>query len=393
MSTPGSESGALPVGLPDLLREHVAAAAEEMEQSIRGQIPEYARVPGSFHEQWIQKTIAITVTHFVDSVGGPEPDATPLIDHYTQIGAHEAREGRSLDDLQTAMRLSGQVACRRFIKDAYRYQWPRDTLGLLTDSLFALLSRVADAAAQGYAREQGRLATDADRRRARLRDLIVGEPPASAEAIAELAKAAGWALPGTIALLALPPGEAPDQWILPPAVLADWDDDAPFLVVPDPLRPGHRAYLAGLARERTAAVGPPVPVARGAVSLHWARRAIDLIERGILPGGGVVQCLDHVATLAGSAAEDLIDAAAETGLAELRALPPHRRLPLLETLLVYLQYGNNAVAAASRLQIHEQTVRYRLRRIAEITGGRLPGGDSHLDTMIMLNWLLRSTVQ
>ena len=379
-----------PDDLRDLLRPHVTAAMQEMEQRICGRIPEYARVTGSFHERQMQKTIAITVTHFIDSVGGPEPDATRLIEHYSQIGAHEAREGRSLDDLQTAMRLSGQVACRRFIKDAYRLQWPRDTLGLLTDSLFALLSRVADAAAQGYAREQGRLATDSERRRARLRDLIVSDPPASDEAIGEVARSAGWQLPGSVALLALPPGESPEQWILPPSVLADWDDRAPFLVVPDPRRPGHRRFLAGLTRERTAAAGPPVPIAKGAVSLRWARRAVELIERGVLPGGGVVHCLGHLATLAGSAAEDLIDAAAATGLAELQALPLHRRLPLLETLLVYLQYGNNAVTAAARLCIHEQTVRYRLRRIAEITDGRLPGDESHLDTMLMLNWMLRS---
>jgi hypothetical protein len=361
-----------------------------MEQQVREQVPEYARVAGSTYEKQVQRTIGFTVAHYINSVGHAEPDLASLTELYTKVGAHEAREGRNLDNLQAAMRLSGQIACRRFIKDAYRLNWPRDTLGLLTDSLFMLLAAAADAAAQGYAHEQGKLATESERRRARLRDLLIIDPPASREAIADLAGSAGWELPQSIAVVALPPDSPPGPRIMPPAILADWDGPAPFLVVPDPQRPGQRRFMTTLMHGRTAAIGPTVPVAQGAVSIRWARHAVALIQRGVLPGGGVVHCVDHLATLAASAAEELIDAASATGLAALRALPLRRRQPLLETLLVYLQYGNNAVIAAGRLQIHEQTVRYRLRRISEITDGRLPSDDSKLDTMLMLNWMMRS---
>jgi DNA-binding PucR family transcriptional regulator len=48
------------------------------------------------------------------------------------------------------------------------------------------------------------------------------------------------------------------------------------------------------------------------------------------------------------------------------------------------------VVAAERLHIHEQTVRYRLRRITELTGGRFSDLDGRLDLMLMLSWLVRS---
>ncbi|MEV1077184.1 helix-turn-helix domain-containing protein [Streptomyces sp. NPDC050211] len=72
------------------------------------------------------------------------------------------------------------------------------------------------------------------------------------------------------------------------------------------------------------------------------------------------------------------------------ALPPRRRVPLLTTLLAYLQCGDNAVITSARLQVHEQTVRYRLRRIAELTGTRCHDPADRLDLMITLTWLLHT---
>lgn len=381
---------AIPQGLRESLREHVRAAINEMGQQVREQVPEYAWVTGSTHEQNVQKVIDVTVTHFVDSVGDPDADHARLTELYAKVGAYEAREGHSLDNLQAAMRLVSQIACRRFIKDAYRLGWSRETLGLLTDSLFTLLAEAADAAAQGYAREQGRLATAVEHHRSRLRDLLISEPPASRQAISDLARLAEWSLPRSLAVVAVSPDGGAGSRIMPPSVLADWECAAPYLLVPDPDRPGQRRYLAALMQDRTAAVGPTVPVTDGAVSLRWARRAVELTARGIIPGGGVVHCVDELATLAASEASELINAASATGFAALRAVPSHRRRPLLDTLLAYLENGNNAAITARHLGIHEQTVRYRLRRVSEITDGRLPGEESKIDTMLMLTWMLRS---
>jgi hypothetical protein len=380
----------MPAELPDVLRQHLQAAVDEMEREIRDQVPEYAGADGGEYARKVEKTVSDTVAFFVDSVDHPTADARKITELYLRLGEEEARHGRSLAALQNAMRVSSQVACRRFIKDAYRLGWSRETLGRLTDSLFMLLARAADAAAQGYAREQGQLATERERRRDRLRDLLVAEPPPGQEAIAELAVAARWELPKSIALVALPAGAPAGARILPPAVLADWEAPIPFLVVPDPEGPGQDRLWPALRRLGTSALGPTVPVGQGAVSLRWARHALTLAERGLLPDEEPVRCVDHIASLATLAADELVDATAEAALGPLLELPPGRRQPLAETLLTYLQCGDNAVIAAERLHIHEQTVRYRLRRITELTGGRFTEPDGRLDLMLMLSWLVRT---
>lgn len=380
----------MPAELPDVLRQHLQAAVDEMEREIRDQVPEYAGADGGEYARRVERTVSDTVAFFVDSVDHPNADARNITELYMRLGEEEARHGRSLAALQNAMRVSSQVACRRFIMDAYRLGWSRETLGRLTDSLFMLLARVADAAAQGYAREQGQLATERERRRDRLRDLLVAEPAPAQEAISELAVAARWDLPKSIALVALPPGAPAAARILPPAVLADWEAPIPFLVVPDPEGPGQDRLWPALRRLGTAAIGPTVPVGQGAVSLRWARHALTLVERGLLPDDGPVRCVDHIASLATLAADELIGATAGTVLGPLLELAPARRQPLAETLLTYLRCGDNAVIAAERLHIHEQTVRYRLRRITELTGGRFTEPDGRLDLMLMLSWLVRT---
>lgn len=380
----------MPAELPEMLRQHLQSAVAEMEREIRDQVPEYAGDDGGEYAERVERTVSDTVAFFVDSVDHPNADARKLTELYMRLGEQEARQGRSLDALQNAMRVSSQVACRRFIKDAYRLGWSRETLGRLTDSLFMLLARVADAAAQGYAREQGQLATERERRRDRLRDLLITEPPPGQEAIAELAVAARWELPKSIGLVALPPGADAPARILPPAVLADWEAPIPYLVIPDPEGPGQDRLWPALRRLGTAAIGPTVPLGQGAVSLRWARHALTLAERGLLPGGAPIRCADHIASLATLAAEELVGATAGAVLGPLLDLPPSRRLPLAETLLTYLRCGDNAVVAAERLHIHEQTVRYRLRRIAELTGGRFTEPEGRLDLMLMLSWLVRT---
>lgn len=245
---PSPDPAELPAELPGLLREHLQSAVAEMEREIRDQVPEYGGADGDQYAERVERTVSDTVAFFVDAVDHPDADPRQLTDLYMRLGEREARRGRNLDGLQNAMRVSSQIACRRFIKDAYRLGWPRETLGRLTDSLFLLLARVADAAAQGYAREQGQLASERERRRDRLRDLLITEPAPGREAIAELAVAARWDLPRRIALVAPPPGAPGGARIPPPAVLADWDAPIPFLVVPDPDGPGPRC--GGSARRR-----------------------------------------------------------------------------------------------------------------------------------------------
>jgi DNA-binding PucR family transcriptional regulator len=63
-------------------------------------------------------------------------------------------------------------------------------------------------------------------------------------------------------------------------------------------------------------------------------------------------------------------------LAVLSRMSGTQRLRLTETLGAWLETQGNAVETARRLQVHPQTVRYRLRQINEAFGDQLTDADS-----------------
>jgi hypothetical protein len=350
------------------LRPYVRAAAEEMVREIHKLVPEYSRPVESRYGRRMQWSVNETVRYFVEAIGNPQMDWEPLSEIYTGIGAYEARKGRSLDGLQTAIRACGQVASRRFISDARRLHWSLDTLSQINDSLFVFLEKIANAAAQGYADVRDQQVGERQRLRARLRDLLVCEPPASEEAITALARRAGWEVPRTISVIAISRSSQEVRPLLPPTVLIDWHSPEPYMVVPDPERPGRQGFLSALTEGLTAAIGPTVPITRGAASLRWARRLVGLTDEGLIPSEPVARCLDHVPVLVSSTGRELLEFAMSERLGDLMRLPPQRRMVYARTLLEYVRAHDNAVIAAERLQVHEQTVRYRVRRLEALVG-------------------------
>jgi hypothetical protein len=376
---------AIPADLSGPLRPYLEDAADEMVREIGGLVAEYDRPPASRYAQRMRWAVRETVRVFVEGIGSPDVDWRHLTEIYTYIGAYEARKGRGLDGLQTAIRVSGQVACRRFIRDARRLGWSLQTLGQITESLFVFLERIAGAAAQGYSDAQERLATERERYRWRLRDLLIADPPASREAIAELARPANWPVPQTIAVVAFRPPPGPAGPVLPPTVLADWHGTRPYVVVPDPDGPGQDRLVTSLFVNCATAIGPTVPLTQGHLSLRWALRTLELVQHGAIAADGPVASLDHLPTLATSMCAELIELALPIRLGPLMALPDHRRIPLTRTLMAYIESRDNAVAAADRLQVHCQTVRYRMHRLESLLGDVIYDPARRAELMLLLH--------
>ncbi|WP_395109933.1 PucR family transcriptional regulator [Actinomadura sp. SCN-SB] len=373
---------------PDIalaLRPHLESAAAEMVREIQALVPEYARPEESRYGQRMRWVVEQTVGAFIEAIGRPETSWDEVAEIFAEIGAYEARKGRGLEGLQTSIRVCGQVACRRFIQDARRLAWNLDTLGHITESLFVFLERIAAAAGRGHAAARQVMATERERARSRLRDLLIMEPHASRDAITDLARTAGWDVPRSLAAVAVRRPDDQPVPILPPEVLAHWHCAEPYLIVPDPDGPGRDHLVDSLVGDSSAAVGPTAGITEAGMSLRWARRTLALVERGVLPAKGTVRCLDHVPILAGVMSEELLGVAMRERLAPLLDLPPQRRDPLVRTLLVYMENRDNAVAAAERLVVHEQTVRYRIRRLEQLLGP-LPCDPEHrLEVMFLLH--------
>lgn len=362
--------------------------AQEMAEAIQCGVPEYARPLDDVYQASVSRAVTHAVHEFVQRITDPRVPQDTAARVFRDIGRVEAAEGRSLEPLQAALRLGARVAWRRLGERAACGLMDSAVLAPLGEAIFLYLDELASACAEGFAEATVAAAGEKERRRRRLLDLILVDPPASREAIADLARDARWTLPRQVAALALEhrgpdyPGPLP---ALPPDVLIDLTRRDPCALVPDPDGPGRAASVERGLRGWAAAVGPAVPLARAGSSLRWARRALALAERGIAPApDGVIRCDGHLSTLVIFADEELVRELATTRLDPLRRLRPAQQETLGQTLLCWLQSGGNAREVARRLHVHPQTARYRLRQLQLLFGDALTEPDVRFELEIAL---------
>lgn len=374
--------GSLPAEIVKSLRPGIGRVSKEVIQEIQTRIPEYARPSDEVYIKVVRTAVEQAIDGFLDRIENPEAPWDP--EPFRLIGRGEAAEGRNLEPLQTAMRLGARVGWRRLTEIAVPLGLSPQSLYDLGEAIFVYLDQLADAAAEGFDEARAHAAGEMERRRHRLLDLLLSQPPASGEAIADLAKAAGWRLPKTVACVALDDQNGAFRTpSLPPDVLAGLERRNPCLLVPDPSGPGQAQTLEHALRGWKAVVGPAVPLASAAASLRWASEALTLARRGVLPDG-LLRCSEHMATLVVFKDEELVSALAAARLAPLAHLRPTQQDRLAETLLAWLRYGRGAGEVAARLHVHPQTVRYRLRQLEELYGEQLADPDIRFELEIVL---------
>ncbi|WP_338071110.1 helix-turn-helix domain-containing protein [Actinomadura bangladeshensis] len=384
-TTSGRPWADLPRELADHMRPHLDEVADDMIQEIQTRVREYDRPGDGSYSGTLRLAVERVLHYFVDRVADPAHDPAPVTDFFRAIGRGEAGEGRSLDAMQTAMRVGGMVAWRRMTEGAEVLQVSPRTLGAVGEVLMEFQDDLAHAAAEGFSQAKAAVAGEMQRRRKRLLDLLFADPPAAQEAIADLAAAAHWPIPRTIAAVALGRHQDARQPAFPPDVLADLTRRTPSLIIPDPDGPG-RAKLVDRALSGTlAVVGPTVPLMEAARSIQWARKTLSLVQRGVIEAdSGVIRSVEHMSTLILFQDEGLITSLADLRLAPLAHLRPSQQDRLAETLLAWLQSGRNANEVAMRLHVHPQTVRYRLRQLEELFGDQLLDPDLRFDLEIVL---------
>ncbi|MEU8344620.1 PucR C-terminal helix-turn-helix domain-containing protein [Actinomadura meyerae] len=368
------------------MRPHLDEVADDMIQEIQTRVREYDRPGDGSYSGTLRLAVERVLHYFVDRVADPAHDPAPVTDFFRAIGRGEAGEGRSLDAMQTAMRVGGMVAWRRMTEGAEVLKVSPRTLGAVGEVLMQFQDELAHAAAEGFSQAKAAVAGEMQRRRKRLLDLLFADPPAAQEAIADLAAAAHWPVPRTVAAVALGRhNQDARQPAFPPDVLADLTRRTPSLIIPDPDGPG-RAKLVDRALAGTlAVVGPTVPLMEAARSIQWARKTLSLVQRGVIEAdSGVIRSVEHMSTLILFQDEGLITSLADLRLAPLAHLRPSQQDRLAETLLAWLQSGRNANEVAMRLHVHPQTVRYRLRQLEELFGDQLLDPDLRFDLEIVL---------
>ncbi|WP_406438727.1 helix-turn-helix domain-containing protein [Streptomyces sp. NBC_01613] len=385
----GPGGAPVPPELAGLLRAQLEEVADEVEAEVRRQVPEYARPADGTYREHLRAGVVQALTLFVDHIADPRGQGAAIAATYYELGRGEAQEGRSLDALQSALRVGGLHAWRLMGRTAEQLGLDSAVVSALGELAFRTVHEVAEAAAAGYAEAQLRSTDELERRRRRLLDLLLGDGPVSLEAVQDLAHGARWRVPSQVAVVALAaPADLRSQEQLPamPGALVDIDSRPPRVLVPDPEgsgRFGERSFALGLGG-RPAAIGPTVPLTEAAQSLRWATRALGLMGRGILPRQGAVRCADHLSTLLLHSDEPLLARLEARVLAPLDAASDGQRPRLAETLLAWLLSGSNVPDVAARLHVHPQTVRYRLRQLEKLFGDALHDSDARLELILAL---------
>lgn len=344
--------------LAALMRPALPALVDWIVREVWREVPVYAR-----HGRVTRHGVECAVALFVDLVEDPLAPRDRLYETCRRLGAGEAYEGRTLDDLQVAYRVGTRAGWRWIMRLGRRHRLSSAVMARLAEMLFGYADELARMSIRGHREAQAELDGTRAGLRRRLVRLVTGPVAVTDAVLAELAAAAGWPVPAEVTVVALESAVSP-SWDLD--VLADLEPPQPYLVVPAPV---DARFCASLGVR--VAVGPPVSPTASAHSLRWARTTLRLVGDGALPDAPVTWCAEHLTTLWLLCDSPLADQVARQELAPLAQFPDRTRRRLGETLLSWLQNGGNSEKIAVELSVHPQTVRYRVRQLKQAFGDRL----------------------
>ena len=294
-----------------------------------------------------REAIAFTHVRFVeilDGAGGDDGGA-----RHVAFGAAMAAAGLTVEELLAGYRVGAQVGWRHATRHARELGLDAEAALALAGAAMAYTDALAGDSIDGFARAARAAARD----RQRIVDALLAGDAESARA---LGAAAGWAAPErvTVAIL-LGGGAGLDERAL---LIGQADGAAVAIGAGDALREAG----VGLA------AGPAVPLAQAPLSLARARRVAALVLAGVLDGDGALFWEDHLPELVVHSDDAAADALAARVLAPLVGLPPARARLLRETLAAWLDHPGRPREIARVLNLHHQTVRYRLARLREHFG-------------------------
>jgi DNA-binding PucR family transcriptional regulator len=390
---------ALRATLPDLADDIIAAIAAE--------VADYKGAMSGRFAQGVRFGVQVALRRFVDMLAGEPTEESGPRDTYIRLGAGEYRAGRSLDALLAAYRVGARLAWRRFVDAGTRAGFTPDALYDLGEAIFAYIDEISAESAAGFAEAQSEAAGESQRRRRALLRLLVQEPPAAEETVRAAARSAGWALPRQVAAIVIGEADAPDSEDeadaaaarlarrLGPGAVGAAVGGLAVVVMPDSEGPGRRRALASALAGELAALGPPVPWPEIATSLRRAASAFRLAAHGRLrdqappsPDGQsssrLVVAEEHLPALLLAAEPALAADLARSRLAPLDGLGAGSRERLATTLRAWLDRPGQVQAVAAALDVHPQTVRYRLKQLRELFGARLEDPEARFELSLAL---------
>jgi hypothetical protein len=379
---------ALPRRLADILRPELTSLAAEIVDEIRATIPAYARPLDGPYGKSIRAGVEYAIRLFVEQIADPSVSKEESHEVHHRLGQNEMRAGRSLDTLQAAYRVGARVSWRRIMRVGRRAGLSSAVMSQLADAMLAFMDELASVALDGYLEAKACTADALETWRRRLLRLILENPAAPSQEIAELAQLIGWPVPAEVSPVAIQPmpgtGRPRGHSVIDADVLAEFDGPDPHLLVPGEVSGARIGTLQATLPECRFAIGPCVPLDQAADSLRWARRTLRLMSQGVLPGKQVVRAEEQLATLLMHSDEILVRRLHARLFAPLAELTGKQRDRMLETLRAWLDAQGSVLHVAARLNVHPQTVRYRMRQLQATFGDRLDDPATRFEMELVL---------
>ncbi|MEE1748166.1 MULTISPECIES: helix-turn-helix domain-containing protein [unclassified Streptomyces] len=386
-SDTGDPLGPLPQEFAAIMRPELPSLIKEIGVEVTRAYPEYARLLSGPNGQAIRVGVEQSLSSFVDLVAEPSASTSLRDDMCRRFGRFEAYEGRTMETLQGAYRLGARVALRRAKKVGRSYNFSPTLMLSFADALFAYIDELESLSREGFLEVQSQTGEQTEALRRRLLHLILAGRPAPRTAIAELCEQTGWTLPEEVTLVAVRSPATLDRAVADRDVLADLSDPQPHLLIPGAFDDARRHMLDEALLGTHAAIGLTVPTALASDSIRWARRVLELVDTNIIDDAPVILCEDHLITLWLLSDPVLVDQLAQRELAPISGISATRRERLVETLRIWLDTRGTAAHMGELLDVHPQTVRYRMRNLESIFGEQLTDPESRFSTEAVLRAL------
>ena len=306
---------------------------------------------------------------------------------FEYIGRMQWRRGVPIGRLLAAYRLGARQTWRLIAQQALQHQIPPEALTALAESVFSFVDQLSSASTAGYLDEQSESAAAREHARDELVELLLSDRSDS-QAVRSAALRAGWRLPATAAVvLTGRQSEAGASAIsrLDQSCLRMRHGGLLGAIVPDPDAPGQRQRLAAALQGASAAIGHPVSLAQLPASARIAGIAARLLEEKVLTGDPLFAD-EHLDAIIVHNDPRLLQALRRQCLQPLAGLPAGSQASLRDTLRVWLRHGGDRRATAAELQVHPQTVRYRMGRLRELYGDELDDPGFRLKLLLALAW-------
>jgi hypothetical protein len=310
-----------------------------------------------------------------------DPDGPHDLAGPRETGRRRARQGAPLPEVLRAFRIGFTGLWDLLTEQVRRSQKPSLVESLLsaTSMILRLTDEYAIALTETYRETTAELLVAQQQRRTALAEaLFTGEPVPEAGPW-EVARLLGLPVAGDLIVVAAETGGmAEESLALIERRLADHGIVSAWRLTPAlqmgvaALRPGQLEEMLTLVRRGVSARTGVSPVYR---SLRDTPRALHLARVALarVPAGHAEVRVFSSSPLAALVAHDPDEGerVAYQVLGAVLELPTEDRVTLLQTLQAWFDQAGSAERAAEQLYCHPNTVRYRLRRIHELTGRSL----------------------